>query len=174
MQFTLNDEELCQRDLVVKMGYNGKDEIEIIRISLYLIVNGPYHHNLQIALGKELFRVMFDAKISHIFETTLGVEEFKVSTPSRVNVNSWRFAIKAMVHLIIDSIKMRKFRIQTLVMIFSHQPILFSKRKHPSNISRRQEALFSNCTPICLQKNRKPMRSAGARPRQIRRRPCPA
>jgi hypothetical protein len=71
--FTCTEAQLASSFLFVGLGFDGLPPTEIIRLSLYLIVNGPYHHSIEITLGDEVFRVLFDLKISHLFEAHLEV-----------------------------------------------------------------------------------------------------
>lgn len=56
--------------LTVTIEYCNKT-IELLRINLNLIVHGPFHHNIELPFEKDRLRVMFDAKISHIFEVSI-------------------------------------------------------------------------------------------------------
>lgn len=59
--------------LTVAIEYCNKT-IELVKINLNLIVHGPFHHNIELPFEKEHIRVMFDAKISHIFEANIEVK----------------------------------------------------------------------------------------------------
>lgn len=59
--------------LSVNLEYCNKT-IELLRINLNLIVHGPFHHNIELPFEKDHLRLMFDAKISHIFEASFEVK----------------------------------------------------------------------------------------------------
>lgn len=107
LQLVLTEQQLSERTLSVKIAYNSHPFVEVLRISLYLIVHGPYHHSIQIPFNNENFRILFDAKISHIIEANLCVKELKIYTLDSVDTCSCHFTIKALVQTITFSMKKR-------------------------------------------------------------------
>ena len=47
--------------------------VELVRISLYMLIYGPFHNNIEIPYKDTPFRIIFDAKISHSFETKIDI-----------------------------------------------------------------------------------------------------
>ena len=62
-------------------------------------MNGPYHHNILVPIDKQQKRVIFDAKISHIFEITTKAEQLSLNlNRSSVDLlNPCYFTIRAIV-----------------------------------------------------------------------------
>ena len=58
--------QLRSLDLTVLLIHAGKT-IEIVKENMQLIVQGPQHHDFSFQLEGTPFRLLFDAKVSHLF-----------------------------------------------------------------------------------------------------------
>lgn len=59
-----------------------------------MIVHGPYHHNIQLPFEKDIIRLLFDAKVSNIFEANIEVKSFKLKAYHLPNLPQAHITIK--------------------------------------------------------------------------------